>query len=70
MIGRCLGMKPVFENEPADNALLSNAGKCFRLFGYPKMSLLEMIEKITDWIKSGGQLLGKETKFQVRDGKF
>ena len=70
MIGRHISKEPRFVNNPADNALLSNAGKCFKLFGYPQMSLLEMVERITDWIKSGGQLLGKETKFQVRNGKF
>ncbi len=70
IIGRRIGKEPIFVNEPAETALLSNAGKCFRLFGYPQMSLLEMIERITDWVMSGGELLGKETKFQVRDGKF
>ncbi len=70
LIGNLLNKTPKFTNSPAQDALLSNASKCFKIFGYPQTTLLEMTEQIVSWLKSGGKLLGKETKFQVRNGKF
>jgi hypothetical protein len=29
-----------------------------------------MIDWVVDWVLTGGPVLGKPTKFQVRDGRF
>ena len=61
---------PVFTSEPAKTALLNNASLCHRMFGPPAVSVDQMLDWIADWIAEGGRLLGKPTKFQVRDGRF
>lgn len=69
-IGAILGKQPVFTGEEAPTALLSNAGRCLQHFGSPRMGLDEMIATIVDWVASGKAVLGKPTKFEVRNGKF
>ncbi|MCZ2073774.1 MAG: NAD(P)-dependent oxidoreductase [Bryobacterales bacterium] len=68
--GAHFGIDPVFEGAEAPNALLNNAGKCHRLFGYPSISVEQLIEWISQWIGMGGATLGKPTHFEARDGKF
>jgi nucleoside-diphosphate-sugar epimerase len=51
-------------------ALLSNAAQAQHLFGYPTVSLHQMIGWIADWIQRGGAALNKPTHFETRDGKF
>ena len=41
-----------------------------RLFGYPPVSLEQMVEWVADWIGLGGATLNKPTHFETRDGKF
>jgi len=69
-MGARLGIEPKFTGAEAPTALLSNGGKCHRLFGYPEMTLGELIEQTADWVAAGLPLLGKPTGFQKRDGKF
>lgn len=68
--GQHLGIEPRFTGEESANALLNNASKCHRLFGYPEFTPTELIEWIAGWLKSGGSTLGKPTHFETRDGKF
>lgn len=68
--GDLLGREVAFTSQEADEALLSNGQQGHRLFGYPRVGIEQMIRWIADWVKRGGQSLGKPTKFQVRDGKF
>ncbi len=69
-LGRHLGKEPVFTGTEAGSALLSNAGLCHRLFGYPSMPLGELIEATAYWVAAGLPLLDKPTGFEKRDGKF
>ncbi len=69
-LGAALGVEPVFSGEEAPTALLSNAAKCHRLFGYPDITPQELIEHTAGWVAGGGPLLGKPTKFERRDGRF
>jgi len=69
-MGARLGIEPKFAGAEAPTALLSNGGKCHRLFGYPETTLGELIELTADWVAAGLPLLGKPTGFQKRDGKF
>jgi len=54
----------------ANTALLSNASQCHRLFGYPKISLDQMMVWIADWVQQDRALLNKPTHYEVRDGKY
>lgn len=65
-----LGKAPIFEGEAADTALLSNAAKCFTLFGYPNVTLNTLIRWQAEWILNDGRALGKPTHFEERKGKY
>ncbi|GAB3911040.1 NAD(P)-dependent oxidoreductase [Larkinella knui] len=68
--GKLLDKTPVFVNEPQPTALLSNASEAHRLFGYPRVTLRQMIALTVAWLQGGGQTLNKPTHFQERTGKF
>lgn len=65
-----LGKDVTFVGEEADTAYLNNAGKMFRMFGYPSVSLETLIQWQAEWILQGGKSLGKPTHFEERDGKY
>jgi nucleoside-diphosphate-sugar epimerase len=69
-IGRRLGVAPIFADDAGTTALVSDASRCRELFGPGDMNTDELIDLATHWLQSGGQTLGKPTKFQVTDGKF
>lgn len=62
--------EPKFVNEPQTTALLSNASASHDLFGYPRVSLKQMIDITACWLQQGGDLLNKPTHFQERNGQF
>ncbi len=69
-IGRVLGREPRFVSTEAPTALLSNASACVEMFGPPAMGLDEMVRSIVPWVAAGRRVLGKPTKYGVRDGRF
>jgi len=68
--GKHFDMEPEFINDEQPTALLSNAAESFRLFGYPQVTLKEMIAITANWLKSGGETINKPTHFQERKGKY
>jgi nucleoside-diphosphate-sugar epimerase len=68
--GEHFGVEPIFEGTEGETALLNNAARCHQLFGYPEVSIEQMIEWLVTWIKLGGVMWNKPTHFEVRDGKF
>ncbi|MGH7454143.1 MAG: NAD-dependent epimerase/dehydratase family protein [bacterium] len=68
--GEIMQVEPIFENNEADTALLSNASRCHQLFGYPAVTLQQMIEWVAHWVKIGGSTLAKPTHYETRDGRF
>lgn len=68
--GKRLEQRPIFQGEEQSFALLSNAAETFRLFGYPKVSLKQMIDLTAEWLIQGGETIEKPTHFQEREGKF
>lgn len=68
--GRFFGKKPVFVGAEQDNALLNNASKAHKLFGYPRVSIREMIEWTAEWVANDGETINKPTHFQERKGEF
>jgi len=69
-LGELLGKPPVFAGCEGPDALLSSGQLGHRLFGYPRVPIQQLLRWIAHWLLRGGELLGKPTKFQVRDGKF
>lgn len=67
---RLFDKEVTFLGKESPTALLNNASKAARLFGYPSVPLLRMIEWVAHWIEVGGASLDKPTHFEVRDGKF
>jgi len=68
--GKLFGKTPQFTNEEKSTALLSNAAESVRLFGYPRVTVKQMIEVLAEWIKQGGKTINKPTHFQEREGQF
>jgi nucleoside-diphosphate-sugar epimerase len=68
--GQLFDKEPVFVGDVQPTALLSNASKAHKLFGYPRVTLKEMIELTAMWLAKGGEIINKPTHFQERKGKF
>lgn len=71
-LGRHLGIEPVIE-EPEranDKALISNAAKMCEIFGFPSVSVNQLIRWQAEWLMAGGRILGKPTHFEERKGNF
>ena len=68
--GELLGKPAHISGEEAPTAWLNNAGKSHALFGYPSVSLDQMIVWVAKWVEAGGRALGKPTHFEERGGKF
>ena len=69
-LGRLLGKKPNFRGTELRTACLGNAAKAHQLFGPPRVGAEQLIEWVADWVKRGGENLGKPTHFEVRDGRY
>ena len=68
--GELLGRPPVLVGTESPDALLSNATLIHDLYGPPRVSAERVIQWTADWLHRGGSLLGKPTRFEVRDGKY
>lgn len=65
-----LGKEAMFEGTESELALLNNASKSHQRFGYPSVSLLQMIDWLAEWVQAGGATWNKPTHFQERKGKY
>lgn len=68
--GLLFGREPILTGEPAPTALLSNAAKAHGLFGYPQVTLAQMMEWTAEWIGRGGETIDAPTHFESCDGKY
>ncbi|MFT4412251.1 NAD-dependent epimerase/dehydratase family protein [Fredinandcohnia humi] len=64
------GKKALFVYEEQPTALLNNAAKSHQMFGYPRVSLLQMLDWTAAWVESDGATHNKPTHFQEREGAF
>ncbi len=63
--------KPVtITGSESNTAWLNNASQAHRLFGSPAVDEDTLIQWVAHWLLSGGEILGKPTHFEVRDGKY
>ena len=72
LLGERLGRVPEFIGTEASDALLSDArGLKHRLgLDLPETPLDQLLDWTAEWVLEGRPLLGKATKFEVRDGRF
>jgi uncharacterized protein YbjT (DUF2867 family) len=68
--GKLLKRTPVFINEEAPDALLSDTTLMTSTLGAPAIPADWMVAAVAEWITRGGPILGKPTSFQTRDGRF
>ena len=70
LLGRLMNKEVTFKGSPGDRCYLNDSAKMCRLFGYPSVSLEQLIFWQADWIANGGESIGKPTHFEVNNGKF
>lgn len=68
--GKHFDKKPIFSQMEESSALLNTSAKAHKLFGYPTVTLQEMIEMTAEWVKGDGESYDKPTHFQEREGEF
>jgi nucleoside-diphosphate-sugar epimerase len=69
-IGRQLGREPRFYGKELGTTCLGNAAFARKLFGEPRVPAAQLLDWVVDWVRKGGEYLGKPTHFDVRDGKY
>ena len=69
-LGERLGKSPVFTGTEAPDALLSSTTRMRETLGEATTPVEAMLDWTAGWIRDGGTLLGKATKFERRDGAF
>ncbi len=69
-IGVHAGIAPQFTGEELPDALIGNVDRLAEYLPYTALPLDTLCAWAVAWIRGGGRLLSKPTKFEVRDGKF
>jgi len=69
-LGERLGREVTLTGTEAPTAWLSNAGRSFQLWGYPEVSLDQMLDWVAAWLLENAPTLNKPTHFETRDGKY
>lgn len=69
-IGTHAGVAPHFTGEAQTDALIGNVDRLAEYLPYTALPLDTLCAWAVAWIRAGGRLLSKPTKFEVRDGKF
>jgi nucleoside-diphosphate-sugar epimerase len=65
-----LGKAPVFVGTEANEGWLVNTAQAMRLFGYPSVPLITLVDWTADWVARDLPSLGKDTHYDTRDGNF
>ena len=69
-IGALANAVPTFRDDERDDALIANVDALDSLLPYDALPFDMLLAWAIDWIRGNGRLLGKPTKFDVRDGRF
>jgi len=69
-IGKRLGIAPQFIGHEAEAAWLVNTDAAQRLFGPPIVTLDRLVDWTADWVARGLPSLGKDTHYDVRNGRY
>lgn len=70
LIGAHAGVSPQFIGEEQSDALIGNVDRLAEYLPYTALPLDTLCAWAVSWIRQGGRLLSKPTKFEVRDGRF
>jgi nucleoside-diphosphate-sugar epimerase len=63
--------KPVsFVGEMPQSSLFSNSAKAMGLFGYPGVTLEQMIDWTSEWCLNNGEVISAPTHFEERNGRY
>ncbi|MFS0781073.1 NAD-dependent epimerase/dehydratase family protein [Bacillus sp. 1P06AnD] len=68
--GKRFNKEARFTSEEEMTALLNNASQAHQLFGYPRVTLKDMIDWTAGWVSHEGSVYEKPTHFQERQGAF
>ena len=68
--GKRFGKTPAVTGKESPTAWLVDTRAAQKLFGALRVPLSQMIDWQADWIRRGGESLGKPTHFETRDGKY
>jgi len=69
-LGELLGVPVQFRGTEAPTAWLSNSRRARSRFGDPPTSLETMLTWVAAWLQHGGEVWGKPTGFERRDGNY
>lgn len=69
-LGALLGRPVEFTGDERPDALLNNAQACHARYGLPQVSIEQLLRWTADWVRRGGETLGKPTHFESRSGQF
>ena len=69
-LGERLALTPVFSGSEHSDALLSDASRMRELLDDPLLPGETLLDWVAAWTRRGGRLLGKQTSFERRDGRF
>jgi nucleoside-diphosphate-sugar epimerase len=59
-----------FTGRESEDALLSDGSRGWALFGRPRVDATQVLTWTADWVRRGGENLGKPTHFESRAGQF
>jgi nucleoside-diphosphate-sugar epimerase len=68
--GQRFGKAPIFTGTEASDTWLINSAEATRLFDYPNVPLIKLVDWTADWVARGMSSLGKDTHYDTRDGNF
>ncbi len=69
-LGARLGRAPVFTGEEAADVWVIDCSEMTRLFGPPRVPIERLIAWQADWLERGLPSLGRDTHYEVRDGRY
>jgi hypothetical protein len=69
-VGALAGITPVFTGTPSNDALIANIDRLTEQLLHTALPLETLCDWAVRWIRAGGRLLNKPTKFEVRDGRY
>jgi nucleoside-diphosphate-sugar epimerase len=69
-LGRLQNIKVSFTGGEAGDALLSDGSRGWALLGRPRVDAAQVLRWTADWVRRGGENLGKPTHFESRAGQF
>ena len=70
MFGQLMNKKVQFSGETGNRCYLNNSAKMCALFGYPSVTIDQLIRWQAEWLINGGESINIPTHFEVNNGKF